>query len=138
MTSSPVPQPRPAEPTPADALPTVGALIAWAHAHSDKAVRRLGDQAHLALGELRTRHQDEQELARVAAEEAALEERLAAVRARKAQLGGTKRKAPARDYEPAVVRAWAQAHSLPVPARGQIPASVLDAWRARDTTEADR
>ncbi|GGZ53045.1 Lsr2 family DNA-binding protein [Streptomyces rubiginosohelvolus] len=138
MTASPVPQPRPAEPTPTDVLPTVGALIAWAHAHPDKAVRRLGDQAHLALGALRTRHHDEQELTKVAAEEAELEERLATVRARKAQLGGPKRKAPARDYDAAEVRAWAQAHNMQVPARGQLPAAVLDAWRARDTTETNR
>ncbi|MFJ8760805.1 hypothetical protein [Streptomyces cyaneofuscatus] len=133
MTTSPVPQPRPADPPPAEAAPiAVGALIAWAHAHSDKAVRRLGDQVHFALGELRTRHQGEQELAKVAAEEADLEERLAAVRARKAELA-PKRKAPARDYEPATVRAWARENNVPVPAMGQIPAAVLTAWRARAT-----
>ncbi|MFI7239320.1 histone-like nucleoid-structuring protein Lsr2 [Streptomyces cyaneofuscatus] len=134
MTTSPVPQPRPADPPPAEAAPiAVGALIAWAHAHSDKAVRRLGDQVHFALGELRTRHQGEQELAKVAAEEAELEERLAAVRARKAELA-PKRKAPTRDYDPAEVRTWARAEGLPVPDRGQIPAAVLAAWREQHAT----
>ncbi|MEU0001969.1 hypothetical protein ABZ069_34180 [Streptomyces microflavus] len=131
--TSPVPHPRPADPTPAENPPiTVGALIAWAHAHSDKAVRRLGDQAHLALGQLRTHHHDEQELTDLAAKETELEERLAAVRASMAQLK-PKRKAPARDYEPATVRAWARENSVPVPAMGQIPAAVLTAWRERDT-----
>ncbi|WP_433406925.1 Lsr2 family DNA-binding protein [Streptomyces sp. CA-146814] len=139
MTTSPVPHPRPADPPPADAAPiAVRALIAWAHAHPDKAVRRLGDQAHFALGELRTRHQGEQELARVAAEEADLEERLAEVRARKAELA-PKRKAPARDYDPATVRTWARAEGLTVPDRGKIPDAVLTAWREHHATpEAGR
>ncbi|MGW0642350.1 Lsr2 family DNA-binding protein [Streptomyces badius] len=115
--------------------PTVSGLIAWALGHSDRAIRRHGEQAHDALGWLRTRHTADQELAKVDAEEKELEERLAAVRARRAEL---KPKKTGRDYEPAEVRAWAQAHNLPVPARGQLPASVLDAWRARDTTEAGR
>ncbi|MFI7236134.1 histone-like nucleoid-structuring protein Lsr2 [Streptomyces cyaneofuscatus] len=140
MTTLPVPHPRPADPQPAEteAAPlAVGALIAWAHAHSDKAVRRLGDQAHLALGELRTRHQKEEQLTRVAAEEAELEERLAEVRARKAQLAP--RGKPVRDYAPAAVRAWARAEGLTVPDRGQIPAAVLNAWREQHTTpEATR
>ncbi|MGW0545275.1 Lsr2 family DNA-binding protein [Streptomyces griseoincarnatus] len=138
MTTSPVPQLRPADPPPAEAAPiAVGALIAWAHAHSDKAVRRLGDQVHFALGELRTRHQKEEELTRVAAEEAELEERLAEVRARKAQLAP--RGKPVRDYAPAAVRAWARTEGLTVPDRGQIPAAVLTAWREqRATPESGR
>ncbi|MEU3836470.1 Lsr2 family DNA-binding protein [Streptomyces microflavus] len=133
MTTHPVPHPRPTDPPSAEDPPiTVGALIAWAHAHTDKTVRRLGDEAHLALGTLRIRHQEEQELTKVSAEEAQLEERLAEVRARKAQLT-PKRRTPARDYEPATVRAWAREHNIPVPAMGQIPAAVLTAWRARVT-----
>ncbi|MEU0761616.1 hypothetical protein ABZ351_18315 [Streptomyces microflavus] len=129
----PVPHSRPADPPPAeDPSITVGALIAWAHAHHDKAIRRLGDEAHLALGTLRTRHQEEQALTELAAKETELEERLAEVRSSMAQLK-PKRKAPARDYEPATVRAWARENSIPVPAMGQIPAAVLTAWRARVT-----
>ncbi|MFH9769045.1 hypothetical protein ACH4N4_05155 [Streptomyces microflavus] len=132
MTTPPASSDRPADPTPVQTPPiTVGALIAWAHAHTDRGIRRLGDQAHLALGQLRTHHHEEQELTKVAAEEAQLEERLAEVRARKAQLA-PRRRTPARDYEPAAVRAWARENSIPVPAMGQIPAAVLTAWRERD------
>lgn len=134
MTTHPVPHPRPADPPSAEDPPiTVGALIAWAHAHTDKGIRRLGDEAHLALGTLRTRHQEEQALTELAAKETELEERLAEVRASMAQMKPKKRKAPARDYEPATVRAWARDNNVPVPSMGQIPAAVLTAWRERNT-----
>ncbi|MEU3972374.1 Lsr2 family DNA-binding protein [Streptomyces bacillaris] len=125
MTTSPVSQP--SAPAPADAPLTVGALIAWAHAHTDKSIQRLAAQAHDALGTLRTRHHEEQELARVTAEETELEERLAEIRARKARLAP--RRKPTRDYDPATVRTWARENSIPVPDKGQIPAAVLAAWR---------
>ncbi|MFF3034650.1 hypothetical protein ACFVS7_27025 [Streptomyces rubiginosohelvolus] len=135
MNTQPEPAVRPSAPPSTTAPMAVGALIAWALGHSDRAVRRHGEQAHDNLGWLRTRHAADEELARVDAEERDLEERLAAVRARRAEL---KPKKPTRDYDAAEVRAWAQARNLSVPARGQISAAVLEAWRARDTTEADR
>ncbi|WP_367572804.1 Lsr2 family DNA-binding protein [Streptomyces globisporus] len=135
MNTQPEPAARPSAPLSTTAPMAVGALIAWALGHSDRAVRRHGEQAHDNLGWLRTRHAADEELARVDAEERDLEERLAAVRARRAEL---KPKKPSRDYDAAEVRAWAQAHNLSVPARGQISAAVLEAWRARDTSVADR
>lgn len=38
--------------------------------------------------------------------------------------------ASSRDYNPAEVRTWATANGHEVPARGRIPAQVLDAYRA--------
>jgi hypothetical protein len=38
--------------------------------------------------------------------------------------------ASTRDYNPAEVREWATANGHTVPARGRIPATVLDAYRA--------
>ncbi|MFE1731611.1 histone-like nucleoid-structuring protein Lsr2 [Streptomyces bacillaris] len=128
MTTSPVPQ----SSASADVPLTVGALIAWAHAHTDKSIQRLAAQAHDALGTLRTRHHEEQELARVTAEETELEERLAEIRARKARLAP--RRKPTRDYDPATVRTWARGKGLTVPDRGQIPAAVLAAWREHHPT----
>ncbi|MEV6477650.1 histone-like nucleoid-structuring protein Lsr2 [Streptomyces sp. NPDC051657] len=136
MTTQPVPADRTPYPTETTPASTTSGLIAWALGHSDRTVRRHGEQAHDALGWLRTRHTADQELAKADAEEKELEERLAAVRARKAQLAPKGK--PVRDYVPAAVRAWARSQGLPVPDKGQIPATVLTAWRARDTTEASR
>ncbi|MEU2764286.1 hypothetical protein [Streptomyces sp. NPDC007094] len=130
MNTQPEPAARPSSPSSTTAPMAVGALIAWALGHSDRAVRRHGEQAHDNLGWLRTRHAADEELARVDAEEADLEERLAAVRARKAQLGSpSKRKSPVRDYVPAEVRAWARGAGLDVPAVGTVPNTVVAAWR---------
>lgn len=41
-----------------------------------------------------------------------------------------------RSHDPRVVRAWARSAGLTVPARGRIPASVVDAWRAAGGTGA--
>jgi nucleoid-associated protein Lsr2 len=46
---------------------------------------------------------------------------------------GGKRKADgrrSRDYDPKAVRAWAESHRVEVPARGRIPASVVEQYHA--------
>ncbi|MEU5284154.1 histone-like nucleoid-structuring protein Lsr2 [Streptomyces sp. NPDC020755] len=132
MTTQPVPTDRTPNSTETTPASTMSGLIAWALGHSDRTVRRHGEQAHDALGWLRTRHTADQELARVDAEEKELEERLAAVRARRAELNPKK---AARDYTAADVRAWARTQGLPIPDKGQIPAEILAAWRERNAPQ---
>lgn len=39
-------------------------------------------------------------------------------------------RAGSRDYDPAAVRAWAKSNKVDVPARGRIPAGVIEQFRA--------
>ncbi|KUL73951.1 MULTISPECIES: Lsr2 dimerization domain-containing protein [unclassified Streptomyces] len=116
-----------------EAMPEVAALLAWAAAHDDTKVRADGEQAAAVLTTLRERRTVDAELEKISSEENQLEERLAALRARKKtlrpQTAGAKRRRQERDYEPSTVRAWARTHGHEVPDRGQIPKKVLDAWR---------
>jgi hypothetical protein len=41
-----------------------------------------------------------------------------------------KRAAKNRDYDPKIVRLWAQANDISVPDRGRIPAEVVEKWKA--------
>lgn len=51
-------------------------------------------------------------------------------KAGKANTGSAGRsKASSRDYDPKAVRAWATAKKMDVPARGRIPAGVVDAFK---------
>ncbi|CAL9677826.1 hypothetical protein SUDANB105_08137 (plasmid) [Streptomyces sp. enrichment culture] len=129
--TDPAPAPEPIT----EAMPEVAALLAWAAAHDDTKVRADGEQAAAVLTALRERRTVDAELEKISSEESQLEERLAALRARKNTLrpqpAGAKRKRQERDYEPSHVRAWARAHGHEVPDRGQIPKKVLDAWRQR-------
>ncbi|MGW5042151.1 Lsr2 family DNA-binding protein [Streptomyces parvulus] len=131
---SPVPAPAPAPVT--ETMPEVAALLTWAAAHDDAEVRTGGEQAAAVLAALSERRTVDAELEKISSEENQLEERLAALRARKSTLrpepAGAKRKRHERDYEPAVVRAWAREHGHEVPDRGQIPKKVLEAWRQRE------
>ncbi|MEU2380383.1 Lsr2 family DNA-binding protein [Streptomyces misionensis] len=117
----------------AEAMPEVAALLAWAAAHDDPKVRADGEKAAAVLTALRERRTVDAELERISSEESQLEERLAELRARKNTLrpqpAGAKRKRQERDYDPSTVRAWARENGHAVPARGQIPKKVLDAWR---------
>ncbi|MGC5000628.1 Lsr2 family DNA-binding protein [Streptomyces sp. DT195] len=120
----------------AEAMPEIADLLRWAAAHQDAKVRTDGEQAATVLAALSERRTVDAELEKISSEENQLEERLAALRARKSTLqpepAGAKRKRQERDYEPSVVRAWAREHGYDVPDRGQIPKKVLDAWRQRE------
>lgn len=124
------PQIQTAEPpdtaSPPAPLLTVGQLLAWAAAHPDRELRDHAQKARDSLDLLRARHETDQELSRITAETAALQERLAALQARQVEL---KPKGRTRDYDPAEVRVWARENGLPVPERGQIPKAVLTEWR---------
>jgi hypothetical protein len=37
---------------------------------------------------------------------------------------------PSRDYDPKAVRAWAQSNSVELPARGRIPADVIEKYKS--------
>ncbi|MEU2098697.1 histone-like nucleoid-structuring protein Lsr2 [Streptomyces globisporus] len=129
---APAPVPAPATET----MPEVADLLTWAAAHDDAKVRTDGEQAAAVLAALSERRTVDAELEKISSEENQLEERLAALRARKSTLQpepvGARRKRQERDYEPAVVRAWGREHGHDVPDRGQIPKKVLEAWRQRE------
>ncbi|MEW1551294.1 Lsr2 family DNA-binding protein [Streptomyces tsukubensis] len=131
-------QPAPASDPIAQALPEVADLLAWAAAHPDTQVRTDAASAAAALNALRERRAVDAELKQITSEESQLEERLAALRARRTTLrpepAGAKRRRPARDYDPGTVRTWGRRNGYEVPDRGQIPKKVLTAWR--DTQRA--
>ncbi|MFD3654364.1 histone-like nucleoid-structuring protein Lsr2 [Streptomyces sp. NPDC058620] len=128
---SPIPGPRitpPALSTGAPPVP-IGKVIAWAEQHPTRTVARKGEQARALLLELRALHSSAEEIAQADAEEQRLQEQLDAIRARKAALLPKKRKAPNTDYNQGEVRSWARGRGLDVPARGTIPAAIVQAWR---------
>ncbi|MEV0580893.1 histone-like nucleoid-structuring protein Lsr2 [Streptomyces sp. NPDC050392] len=137
-TPAPVPQ-SPAAPAPStpvaqdsEAHTETEELLTWAAAHEDKAIRAYGEQAATALDAVRERRQADAELAQITSEAAQLEQRLADLRARESQLRPAA-KTKTRDYDPREVRTWAREQNLTVPDRGQIPKTVLAAWRQRQT-----
>lgn len=109
-------------------------LLDWADAHTDAAVRRDAQRARTALAALRERRVADAELARITAEKTEVEQRLAQLAEREAQLkpktGGRKPR-QLRDHDPREVRTWARQQGLEVPDRGRIPKDVLAAWRNR-------
>ncbi|WP_405710033.1 hypothetical protein OG264_15980 [Streptomyces xanthophaeus] len=116
-------------------VPDAVALLAWASGHSAAAVRRHADRALSALEAIGVQHRQETELRTVATEVARLEQRLAALKTREAEIKGRGRPkipstAPARDYTPSEVRAWAQQAGVDCPPMGIVPKPVLAAWRA--------
>ncbi|MFD8251933.1 Lsr2 family DNA-binding protein [Streptomyces werraensis] len=112
----------------------VGQLLAWGDQHTDPDVRDQAARARAALVGLRRRHEADAELTAITTEAEQLEQRLAELRQREAELTPTKAKkkrtAPARDYDTRTVRAWAAANGIECARIGQIPKRVLDAWRA--------
>lgn len=114
----------------------VGQLLKWGDDHADAKVREQATRAREVLAGLRQRHAADKELADITDETAALEKRLAELRAREAELAPKKRKSGSyvRDYDTREVRAWADANGVDCPRMGQIPKRVLDAWRAREQT----
>lgn len=106
-------------------------LLRWADDHQDKAVRDQGERVAASLTFLRQRWEADQELTAITTEKEKLQKRLAELAAREAQIA-PKKAAKVRDHEPAVVRAWARAQGIDVPALGRVPKHVVDAWRQRD------
>lgn len=117
------------------AVPDAVALLAWGTHHEAAAVRQYADRALTALEALQARHQTEAELQRVTSQVDKLEQQLARLRAREAELKGkgrakSARTAPVRDYTPAEVRAWAQQAGVDCSPVGIVPQTVLEQWRA--------
>lgn len=110
---------------------TTSALLRWAEDHADPDIQAQGARAEAALTGLRTRYVADKELAAVTDEASRLEERLAQLRARQAELAPAKKRrtAPVRDYDSRTVRAWAAEVGVDCPRVGQIPRKVLEAWR---------
>jgi hypothetical protein len=144
VTTAPAPRPAPdAEPTASadvrlkavtttEQLP-VDQLLAWGDQHDDPDVQDQAARARALLTGLSRRHAADRELAQITTEAERLEQRLAALRAREAELAPPKKakKTPTqRDYDPATVRAWAQQAGVNCPDRGRVPKTVVDAWRA--------
>lgn len=117
------------------AVPNAVALLAWGTNHHAAAVRQFADRALNALEALQVRHKHEAELLRITSQVDELQEELDRLRAREAELKGKSRTskprtAPARDYTPAEVRAWAQQAGVECAPAGIVAQSVVEQWRA--------
>ncbi|MGC4918751.1 Lsr2 family DNA-binding protein, partial [Streptomyces albogriseolus] len=100
--------------------------------HDDPDVRDQAARARATLTGLRRRHAADQELAAITTEAEQLEQRLAALRAREAELAPSKTakgKRKAADYPAAEVRAWAKEQGIACPPVGRVPKAVVEAWR---------
>lgn len=144
MTTTPAPIPAPevtagatvrlkAVPEDTPPLP-VGKLLAWGDQHPDPEIQGQAARARAAIAGLRKRHSADQELTALTTEREQLEQRLAELTARQAELAPTKPKKKrgsyVRDYDTRTVRAWADANGVECARIGQIPKRVLEAWRA--------
>lgn len=110
----------------------VGQLLKWGDDHDDPQVQDQAARARVLLGGLRRRHAADQELAAISSEAEELEQRLAELRAREAELAPAKKagRRVSPSYDAPAVRAWAKAAGVDCPDRGRVPKAVLDAWRA--------
>jgi hypothetical protein len=111
----------------------VGQLLKWGDEHADPEVQDQAARARAALVGLRKRHAADQELAAITTEAEQLEQRLAELRAREAELAPAKKAKSKRkpvEYPAAEVRAWAAANGHSCPAVGRVPRAVVDAWKA--------
>ncbi|MFF9279554.1 WhiB family transcriptional regulator [Streptomyces griseosporeus] len=130
-----IPEPPLADQHEPPALP-VGQLLKWGDDHDDPDVRDQAARARVLLTGLRRRHAADAELAAITSEAEELEQRLAELRAREAELAPVKAKkkrrtvAYVRDYDSRTVRAWAAEQGIDCPRVGQVPKAVVDAWRA--------
>ncbi|MFI2437426.1 histone-like nucleoid-structuring protein Lsr2 [Streptomyces sp. NPDC018693] len=138
---APIPEPTIKTAAEPQAIP-VGQLLKWGEEHPDPAVRDQASRARVLLTGLRRRHAADQELTAIATEAEQLEKRLAELRAREAELAPKPKKRKSgsyvRDYDTRTVRAWAAANGVDCPRVGQIPKTVLDAWRAAAGTRASQ
>ncbi len=121
----------------AEELP-VGALLHWADTHEDPEVQDQSARARAALTGLRQRYIRDHELAAISTEAEQLEQRLAELRAREAELAPAKARRPktAGNPDAAAARAWAKENNVPCPDRGRVPKDVMDAWREATSTPA--
>lgn len=130
------PTARPSAPQPTQDTPTplpIGKLLAWGDQHPDTDIQNQAARARAALTGLRQRYATDQELAAITTEAEQLQQRLAELRARQAELEPPKarrRRGTAVDYDSATVRAWARDNGVDCPAVGRPPKRVVDAWRA--------
>ncbi|MFE9935889.1 Lsr2 family DNA-binding protein [Streptomyces hirsutus] len=108
----------------------VGKLLAWGDQHTDPDVQDQAARARIALHGLRQRYAADQELTAITTEAEQLEQRLAALRVREAELTPAKAgKRKQHSYVAAEVRAWAKANGHDCPATGRVPKKVVDAWK---------
>lgn len=121
---------QPSAATAAEKLP-IGKLLAWAETHAETALQDQAARARAAITGLRQRYAADLELQQITSEAQELEERLAALAARRAELAPAKAKKPRKPvgYPAAEVRAWAEANGHDCPAVGRVPKRVVDAWR---------
>ncbi|MFB7596924.1 WhiB family transcriptional regulator [Streptomyces sp. NPDC056160] len=118
-------------------LVTTSKLLRWAEEHPDPDVQSQGARVEAGLAGLQQRYAADRELDAITSEAEKLEQRLAALRARKAELAPVKRKQGRRahSYKAAAVRAWAEANGIDCPSMGRVPTKVVDAWRAAQGKE---
>lgn len=129
--------PQPAPPRPAVAvLPedperiAVGKLLKWGDEHADPNVQDQAARARATLTGLRRRYAADHELAAITNEKQQLQERIAQLQAREAELAPPPAKGRrAKSYNAGVVRGWARENNIPCPASGRVPKAVVDAWR---------
>lgn len=134
-TPSPAPAaaPTPIRPVRPDGSDTVRATLRRAIQSGQPKMRRLADRIDDLIGELETLLGEHERTAELREEARKLEQRLAEI---KSQLS-RKRPSPesAGDAAPATsqVRAWAHDAGVECPARGRIPARVMEAYQAAVT-----
>lgn len=140
--SAPAPAPgppRPAAPVMIDdpeRIP-VGKPLAWADAHPDPDVQDQSARARAAVTGLRRRYAADHELAAITSEKQQLQERLAQLQEREAELSPPQPKSRrAKSYNAAAIRGWARENNIPCPSSGRVPKAVVDAWREATGTPA--
>lgn len=126
-----------ATPTPASVpKPSIAGINSAIAAHmdgvTDPRIVKMHERATAAITALVEALDAHRKAAKVNAEIAELEARLAKARGERAQLVGTKKatKAAASGVDAKTVRAWATANGVPVSKTGRVNASAVDAWRA--------
>ncbi|WP_425244827.1 Lsr2 family DNA-binding protein [Streptomyces sp. NEAU-NA10] len=114
----------------AERLP-LGKLLAWGDEHLDPEVQDQATRARIAVTGLRKRYAADQELKAITTEAEQLEQRLAELRAREAELAPPKAKTKRKpvEYPAAEVRAWARQNGHDCPPVGRVPKAIVDAWR---------
>lgn len=118
----------------------IGKLLAWADAHLDPQIQDQSARARANLAGLRQRYAADHELAAISTEAERLEQRLAELRAREAELTPAKprRASKSADYDSTVVRAWARDNNIACSPTGRVAKTVVDAWRASTTAEGNQ
>ncbi|MEV0691807.1 histone-like nucleoid-structuring protein Lsr2 [Streptomyces sp. NPDC050388] len=110
----------------------VGQLLKWGDDHDDTEIQDQAARVRAGLLGLSKRHAADLELTAITTEAEELEQRLAKLRAREAELAPAKKagRRASPSYDAPAVRAWAKKAGVDCPGRGRVPKAVLDAWRA--------